>query len=65
LYCIRIRNCKLEISKTPNKAKSREPAYSWALKSKSIGRGSDPESQAGRQAGRQTVSRLWWMVFGA
>src|SRR6218665_2561393 len=29
-------------------------------KAKSIGSGSDPESQAGRQ----TVSLLWWMVFG-
>src|SRR6218665_2631190 len=29
-------------------------------KTKSIGIGQDPESQAGRQ----TVSRLWWMVFG-
>jgi len=29
-------------------------------KEKSIGSGSDPESQAGRH----TVRRLWWMVFG-
>src|SRR6218665_868184 len=29
-------------------------------KTKLIGSGQDPESQAGRQ----TVRRLWWMVFG-
>jgi len=29
-------------------------------KTKPIGSGSDPESQAGTQ----TVKRLWWMVFG-
>ena len=41
------RNRKLEISTAPTKAKSREPAYSQALvQNKSIGSGSDSESQA-------------------
>src|SRR6218665_1672174 len=44
------RNRKLEISTAPTKAKSWEPAYSQALKKKSIGSRSDPESQAGRQS---------------
>ena len=43
----RTRNPKLLISTAPPRAKSREPAYSQALiQTKSIGIGSDPESQA-------------------
>src|SRR6218665_3548120 len=50
-------NRKLDISTAPTKARSREPAYSQALiQTKSIGSGSDPESQ-----GRQPVRRLRWM----
>src|SRR6218665_3455536 len=32
-------------------------------KTKLIGSGQDPKNQAGRQAGRQAVRRLWWMVL--
>jgi len=48
-------NRKLEISRAPTKAKSREPAYSQALvQTKSIGSGSDPESQMfGVETGRE------------
>jgi len=45
-YRPRNRNRKLEISTAPTKAKSREPAYR-RLSKKSIGSGSNPESQAG------------------
>jgi len=46
------RNSKLEISKTPTKAKSRVSAYSQALNQKDkIG-----------ESGRGTVRRLGWMV---
>ena len=45
------RNSKLDISTAPTKVRSREPAYSQALiQTKSIGSGSDPESQADRQS---------------
>jgi len=45
------RNRKLDISTAPTKAKSREPDIHRRLsKAKSIGRGSDLESQTGRQS---------------
>src|SRR6218665_2490786 len=45
------------ISRAPAKTKSPEPAYYRRFtKTKSIGNGQDPE--------RQTVRRIWWMVFG-
>ena len=48
---IRNRNRKLLISSAPTKAKSQEPSYSQALtKTKSIGSGQNPESQASRQS---------------
>ena len=28
------------------------------------GSGQDPESQAGRQAGRQSDGYIWWLMFG-
>ena len=48
----RNRNRKLDISRAPTKAKSREPAYSQALYQNRIDRqgGQNPESQAGRQS---------------
>src|SRR6218665_3348890 len=50
-------NRKLEISTAPTEAKSGEPAYSQTLTPKKlIVRCSD--------SGKQTVTRLWWMVFG-
>jgi len=54
------RNHKLEISRAPTKAKSREPAYSQALNQNKI----DRQRSKSRESGRQTVRRLWWMVFG-
>ena len=61
LFVCLSRNRKLDISRAPTKAKSRESAYSQALvQTKSIGSGSDPESQACRQ----TVRWLRWKVFG-
>src|SRR6218665_1403278 len=60
----RNRNRKLEISKAPTKAKSREPAYSQALVQNKIDtQRVRTREQEGWQAGRQTVKRLWWMVF--
>src|SRR6218665_2039471 len=57
------RNRKLKILTAPTKAKSREPAYSQALvQTKSIGSGSDPESQAGRQAGRQAERTMHFLA---
>ena len=52
------RNRKLDISIAPTKARSREPAYSQALIQNKIDR------VKSRESGRQTVRRLWWMVFG-
>ena len=55
------RNRKLQISKTPTKAKSQEPAYSQALNQNKI----DRQQSRSRESGRQTVRRLWWMVLVA
>jgi len=52
-------NRKLEISRVPTKVKSREPAYSQALVQTKI----DRQRVRFRESGRQTVRRLWWMVF--
>ena len=52
---------KLEISTAPTKAKSRHPAYSQALNQNEI------DTQKVKiliESGRQTVRRLWRMVFG-
>src|SRR6218665_1166729 len=57
---IRNRNHKLLISRAPTKAKSQEPAYSQALNQNKI----DRQGSRSRESGRQTVRRLWWMVFG-
>jgi len=54
------RNRKLEVSTTPTKAKSRDQAYSQAL----IPNKTNGQRVRVRQAGRQTVRRLWWMVLG-
>src|SRR6218665_625870 len=51
----RNRNRKLEISRVPTKAKSREPAYSQALNQNKI----DRQRSKSRESGRQTVRRLW------
>src|SRR6218665_3896206 len=59
-YRNRNRNRKLLISRAPTKAKSQEPAYSQALNQNKIDR---QRSRSG-ESGRQTVRRLWWMVFG-
>src|SRR6218665_1862068 len=56
----RNRNRKLLISREPTKAKSQEPAYSQALNQNKI----DRQRSRSRESGRQTVRRLWWMVFG-
>src|SRR6218665_2369892 len=56
----RNRNRKLLISRAPTKAKSQEPAYSQALNQNKI----DRQGSRSRESGRQTVRRLWWMVFG-
>ena len=53
-------NRKLQISTAPTKAKSWEPAYSQALIQNKINR----QWVRSRESGRQTVRRLWWMVFG-
>ena len=45
-----IRNRKLLISRAPTKAKSNQLIHRRLTKSKSIGSGQDPESQAGRQS---------------
>ena len=42
------------------KAKSRELAYSQAFIQNKI----DRQRFRSRESGRQTVRRLWWMVFG-
>ena len=44
----------------PPKAKSQEPVYSQALIQNII----DRQRVRSRESGRQTVRRLWWMVFG-
>src|SRR6218665_1644587 len=54
------RNRKLLISRAPTKAKSQKPAYSQALNQNKI----DRQRSRSRELGRQTVRRLWWMVFG-
>src|SRR6218665_2287640 len=59
-FVIKYRNSKLEISTAPTKAKSREPAYSQALVQNKI----DRQRVRSRESGRQTIRRLWWMVFG-
>ena len=53
------RNRKLEISRAPTKARSREPAYSQALrqKQKSIGSGS-----ISRESGRKTGGYGGWCL---
>src|SRR6218665_1102612 len=51
---------KLLISRAPTKAKSQEPAYSQALNQNKI----DRQRPRSRESVRQTVRRLWWMVFG-
>src|SRR6218665_2639121 len=51
---------KLLISRAPTKAKSQEPAYSQGLNQNKI----DRQRSRSRESGRQTVRRLWWMVFG-
>src|SRR6218665_2376168 len=53
------RNHKLVISTVPRKVKSREPAYSQALIQNKI----DRQQGRSRESGRQTIARLWWMVF--
>ena len=59
----RNRNRKLLISRAPTKAKSQEPAYSQALNQNKIDRQRSRNSRS-RVSDRQTVRRLWWMVFG-
>src|SRR6218665_485153 len=56
----RNRNRKLLISRAPTKAKSQEPAYSQWLNQNKI----DRQRSRSKESGRQTVRRLWWMVFG-
>src|SRR6218665_2419679 len=46
--------------RAPTKAKSQEPAYSQALNQNKI----DMQRSRSRESVRQTVKRLWWMVFG-
>src|SRR6218665_350021 len=66
----RNRNCKLEISTAPTKAKSREPAYSQALVQIKIDRkrvryiesGRQAVRQSGRQAGRQSDGYGGWCL---
>src|SRR6218665_827 len=53
-------NRKLLISRAPTKVKSQEPAYSQALNQNKI----DRQRSRSKESGRQTVRRLWWMVFG-
>src|SRR6218665_1150569 len=60
LALARNRNRKLLISRAPTKAKSQEPAYSQALNQNKI----DRQRSRSKESGRQTVRRLWWMVFG-
>ena len=54
------RKRKLEISAAPTKAKSQEPTYLQVLNQNKI----DRQGVKSRKSGRQTVRRLWWMVFG-
>src|SRR6218665_1125946 len=55
------RNCKLEISTGPTKrSRGNQLIHRHLSKIKSLGSGSVPESQAGRQK----VRRLWWVVLG-
>ena len=56
---VKYRNLKLKISSTSNKAKS---PYSQALNQNKIER-QGVMIQVVRQADRQTVRRLWWMVY--
>ena len=58
--CRKARNRNLDISTAPTKARSREPAYSQLLTQNKI----DRQRVRSRESGRQTVRRLWWMVFG-
>src|SRR6218665_710840 len=50
----------IDFYRAPTKAKSQEPAYSQALNQNKI----DRQRSISRESGRQTVRRLWWMVFG-
>ena len=59
-YISHDRNRKLDISTAPTKARLREPAYSQAPIQNKI----DRQRVKSRESGRQTVRRLWWMVFG-
>src|SRR6218665_125897 len=54
------RNRKLEIPRAPTKAKSQEAAYSQALNQNKI----DRQRSRFKESGRETVRRLWWIVFG-
>ena len=54
------RNRKLEISRAPTKAKSRESDYPEALNHNKI----DRQRSKARKSGRQTARRLWCKVFG-
>jgi len=45
---------------TQKRSRGNQLIHRCLSKTKSIGSWSDPQSQAGRQ----TVRRLWWMVFG-
>src|SRR6218665_712399 len=48
------------LQRPQNRGRGNQLIHRRLSKTKSIGSGSDPESQAGRQS----VRRLWWMVFG-
>ena len=54
------KNRKLDICTAPTKARSRDPAYSQILTQNKI----DRQGVRSRESGRQTLRRLWWMVFG-
>src|SRR6218665_1766320 len=56
------RNCKLEISTAPTKAKSREPAYSQALVQNKIDRQWVRSRESGRQASRQSDGYGGWCL---
>src|SRR6218665_2752375 len=49
----------LRFLQRPQKAKSEEPAYSQSLVQNKI----DWQRVRSRESGKQTVRRLWWMVF--
>src|SRR6218665_98572 len=57
------RNRKLEISRAPTKAKSREPAYSHALIQYKIDRQRVRSRESGRQAGRQADIYLYECMY--